>query len=925
MVRKIASAILVLVSIFSVETNAQCIVINELLINGASSFDGQSAPNTEEWIELYNTCSEPIDISCWALADDDFVIRFPAGTVIQPNDFFVVGSVNSSVTVDLFPATCNCASPLTATIIFTNGGEQLVLIDDTGVIQDGVIWGGGQNVPFNINDSNGGCGNISTNVTNASAQFEQLPLVSGSSGEGCTYARACDGSPIWEIRCGADISAHAPNGDVVIVDIDASASNICTDQCIDFSDLSIGDVNGWTWTFEGAATPNSALENPTSICYNTAGVFDVTLTVTTDCGTFSQIFTNFITVSNTVPFTISANGPTTFCEDESVTLNTSVPGVYQWYQGTSPINGASGASFTPTVSGDYYAASGTGACQSTSNTISIVINPLPIAIISNPASLGACEGEVITLTANTGTGVQWYLNDIAIPGATSISFDATLSGDYSIEVTSNNCSTTSSLITILFSPVPSVVLSPAGPINLCPGNEITLTATGNYDDFTWLKDDVPFANNTSSATINTAGEYQILVSNGDNCEVLSNIVVVTILNVDALTISADNNITSICPTATTTLTASANFFSYSWEMNTNPIGSNSNVLENAAVGNYTVEATDANNCVVTYGISITSATVPNATILPNGDVITCEDTFTLTASGGVNYQWLQDNLPIVGATGTTFQANTDGAYSVRAINAAGCEGTSIPTNVDFREGIEPEIIGPISPVCEGNEATLSLNVNYSSVEWSTGETTQTLEITSSGNYFVNVIDENGCEGQDDFDFTFVSLPNVNAGQDVNSDCSNGAFLEVTGDGNLSWQPSPFLKTITETYVQANPTQTTTFTAQAEQNGCFATDDVTVTVECTFLYVPNSITPNGDGVNDVLQIIGTGIGDFHISIFDRWGDVVYESNDINQAWTGGKNDYYVQDGVYSFVITAYDLEGLPITENIQIYGSVLVLR
>jgi hypothetical protein len=63
----------------------------------------------------------------------------------------------------------------------------------------------------------------------------------------------------------------------------------------------------------------------------------------------------------------------------------------------------------------------------------------------------------------------------------------------------------------------------------------------------------------------------------------------------------------------------------------------------------------------------------------------------------------------------------------------------------------------------------------------------------------------------------------------------------------------------------------------------------------------------------------------LKIFNRWGDVVYESNDINQAWTGGKNDYYVQDGIYSFVITAYDLEGLPITENIQIYGSVLVLR
>ncbi len=925
MVRKLAGALLVLASIFSVESNAQCIVINELLINGASSYDGQSAPNTEEWIELYNTCSTPVDISCWALADDDFVIRFPAGTVIQPNDFFVIGSTNSGVPVDLFPATCNCASPLTATIIFTNGGEQLVLIDDSGIIQDAVMWGGGQNVPFNVNNSDGGCGNISTNVSIASAQFEPLPLLGGSSGEGCTYARACDGSPTWEIRCGADITAQAPNGDVVLVDFDASASNICLGECIDFSDLSIGDVSSWAWTFEGAATPSSSLENPTSICYNSVGSFDVTLTVIAACGAFTETFSDFITVSAVTPFTISGDGPTTLCEGESLILNTSSPGVYQWYFGTSPINGATGTSFAPGLSGDYYATSGSGACQTTSNTISVLINPLPVAFVFNPTSLNGCEGEVITLTANTGTDVQWYLNDIAIPGATGITYDATLSGDYSIEVTTNNCTAVSNVVSLLFSPIPNVTLSPTGPINICPGLEITLTASGNYDDFTWLRDDVPFNNNSSSATVNTGGEYQILVSNGGNCEVLSNIVVVSILNVDAITINAENNSTTICPTATTTLTASANFVSYSWEMNSNPIGTNSNILENAEVGNYSLEAVDANDCVVTSNISITAAAVPNATILPNGDVITCEETFTLTASGGTNYQWFQDDLPISGAVGSTFLASADGAYTVTAINVAGCEDTSIPTNITFAEGITPEILGPNAPICEGNEATLSLNAVYTSVEWSTGETTQTMKITASGNYFVNVIDANGCEGQDDFEFTFIELPNVNAGEDAASDCSDGAFLEATGDGNLSWLPSPFLKTITETYVQANPKQTTTFTAQAEQNGCYATDDVTVTVDCTFLYVPNTITPNSDGVNDVLQIIGIGIGDFHIVIFDRWGDVVYESTDINQAWTGGKNDYYVQDGVYSYVITAYDLEGLPITEDIQIYGSVLVLR
>jgi gliding motility-associated-like protein len=117
----------------------------------------------------------------------------------------------------------------------------------------------------------------------------------------------------------------------------------------------------------------------------------------------------------------------------------------------------------------------------------------------------------------------------------------------------------------------------------------------------------------------------------------------------------------------------------------------------------------------------------------------------------------------------------------------------------------------------------------------------------------------------------------------------------------------------------------TFTAVAENNGCVNSDDVTVIVDCTSLFIPNSFSPNRDGINDVFLVDGTGIYEFELKIFDRWGELLFFTTDPGDAWTGGFKDYYVPDGVYTYQVKALDFKGNPIIGNGLVLGSILVIR
>jgi gliding motility-associated-like protein len=76
-------------------------------------------------------------------------------------------------------------------------------------------------------------------------------------------------------------------------------------------------------------------------------------------------------------------------------------------------------------------------------------------------------------------------------------------------------------------------------------------------------------------------------------------------------------------------------------------------------------------------------------------------------------------------------------------------------------------------------------------------------------------------------------------------------------------------------------------------------DITVVFEEPMLFIPNAFTPNNDGVNDVFRVSGIGIETFEMAIFNRWGETVFETNDLNAVWVGGKEEYFASDGIYHY--------------------------
>lgn len=198
------------------------------------------------------------------------------------------------------------------------------------------------------------------------------------------------------------------------------------------------------------------------------------------------------------------------------------------------------------------------------------------------------------------------------------------------------------------------------------------------------------------------------------------------------------------------------------------------------------------------------------------------------------------------------------------------------------------------------------------------------EYTSPGIYDVAVhcYTETGCIDAEDFIFYDVievhSLPVAGFEISGSSDELIGAYAEITSvstgaiacyyaisDGS-TYQSFDFSHEFTESGI-------ITITQIVENElGCTATAVGTVIINGYVFYAPNSFTPNEDGINDIWKPEVTGASTYHLQIFDRWGEVIFESDDQNEPWIGNvhRGEYYAQDGVYAYQVVIEDLVGLP---------------
>lgn len=830
-------------------SHAQCVLINEVMINPSNVCDGACVPNTAEWIELFNTCTTPVDLSCYVLTDGDFTITLPSGSSIPANGYFVIGSNNSGGALNVNIGTCGCTSGLATEIgILSNTAEQLILVNNAGVQQDAIYWGAGQ-FPVNITSMTlGSCAPINVNKPNNTG-FALVP----SSTDGCSVGRTCDASTTWQLKCGANISKGASNGLMGLPAFTASNTSVCPGDCISFTDNSLGNPLTWFWTFSGAATGNSNVQNPSSVCYNNSGNFTVTLQITNTCGTFTNTQTGYIQVGAGATPNITANGPLSFCAGNNVTLSTNAIGTYQWQQNGVAIPGATNSNLIVTQSGNYSVSVGSGSCSGVSNVLQVSVTPAATAVINPLSSTTICSGETVILeSANTANSYQWLLNGTAIAGATTQQLNVNSAGDYTLQVSSaNGCSAVSTPTTVSVLPTTTpVITSTNGQYSFCQGQSLNLEATAGLSNYQWY---------------------------------------------------LNNNIIAGATSATYTVTQT---------------------------GSYTVSVQGSNGCVANSAPSnITLLPLPTTLVSPGGPILICNAVPALlqAASGASSYQWYDDNGSISGATSSSFLASQTGNYYVNIANASGCSASSNTVEVSFNTGITVTIYNPNPSPCEGDVVFLSTMQNYNQIDWSTGENGIQISVSESGKYKVTVVNSGGCTATDEVDLVFQPKPFVEAGADVSSDCVTGVLLQGTGDGIPIWEPALGLGNDNTFEVNAAPINTTTYYLTVDNGTCKATDSLIVTAECSSVYVPSAFTPNNDGINDVFKAFGKELKDFKLVIYNRWGERIFQTQDINIGWDGTYRGTPAPFGMYVWELEAKDKNGNTMLIDIQSRGVVSLVR
>ncbi|MBI3423366.1 MAG: hypothetical protein HY011_10540 [Acidobacteria bacterium] len=404
-----------------------------------------------------------------------------------------------------------------------------------------------------------------------------------------------------------------------------------------------------------------------SINVTSAGSFTVRVTNASGCQ--SVVSDAVIVTVNSAPAkpTITANGPTTFCEGGSVNLTAPAGAAsYQWSNGATSqtINVTTAGSFTVRVTN-------AGGCQSTpSDAVTVTVNAAPVKPSITPnGPTTFCEGGNVTLTAPAGAASYQWSN-----GATTQSINVTTAGNFTVRVTNaSGCqSETSDALTITINPAPAKpAITPSGPTTFCEGGSVTLSAPAAAA-YQW-------SNGATTQTINVSasGSFTVRITNASGCQSsTSDTLAVTVNPPPAKPTITANGSLMICEGQSVTLSAPAGAAAYLWSN-----GATTPSITVTAAGTFTVQITNASNCqsVVSDPATVTVNPPLNISAHPVSQAVCAGAavTFSVTANGTapLSYQWRKNGSALNGATGSSFMlnaaaANDAGSYDV-VINS-GC-------------------------------------------------------------------------------------------------------------------------------------------------------------------------------------------------------------------------------------------------------------
>jgi gliding motility-associated-like protein len=354
---------------------------------------------------------------------------------------------------------------------------------------------------------------------------------------------------------------------------------------------------------------------------------------------------------------------------------------------------------------------------------------------------------------------------------------------------------------------------------------------------------------------------------------------------------------------------------------------------------YTVTAGNG-SCTSAASASFSVATQLPAPTAPTASVTTAPTctlptgTVTVSAPLGANYQYSING-------GTTWQASpvftglTASAsltITVRDI-ASGCTSSGTMVNIPAITGIPSAPIGTTQdPTCilPGSitvSSPVGANYQYSINGGITWQASTTFAGLTAQSYPVIVQEvSSGCESSATV-FTLSAPVGPTVTVSSGAIFSEGESITLTASGavDYNWTPGTYLDAATGSTVIATPDQSMVYcVVGTDANGCTDTACVILTmeIECGNLFIPNVFSPNENSMDDELCILGAVcITDLVFRIYNRWGELVFETTDPAICWDGKFRSEYVSSGAYAYTFEGTNVNG----ESVKREGTITVLR
>lgn len=633
--------------------------------------------------------------------------------------------------------------------------------------------------------------------------------------------------------------------------------------------------------------------------------------------------------------------PSALCAGQSAVISASGSGAGVTYRVFAAATGGTSLgnvpyTVSPTTTTTYYVEtvsnSDPSCVSATRVAVTITVNTAPTATAGSNSPV--CAGGDLNLTANTVTGATYswtgpggFTSTSQNPTLTAVT--ASMAGTYTVIISNGGCDSPGATVQVVVGAMPPYTITKTDP--LCSGGNTgtaTVNIVTNPSSYTYSWS--PTGGSGATASSLPAGTYTVTISGAGGCNATQSVVLTDPAPMTVTVATTQTSCTSPTGTATATAVSGSAITAYSWS----PSGGTGATASGLSAGNYTVTVTNANGCTATALANINAINGPVLTVASVTDV-TCiapnSGAATVSVTGGTpgyTYNWIPS-----GGTGATASNLSAGIYTATVTDNAGCtaaqtitigSGSQMNVQVNGSNATCGNANGTVTAVASGGSGTYTYT-------WSPGNLSGSNQSSlPAGTYIVTVSDGSGCTATATYNvgvngnLNVVIMPPSATIDEGDTVILNTTHLPNIPGATYVWTPAVGLSCTDCPNPLAYPSETTTYTVTVTTpDGCTGKAEITIFVNkiCGEYYIPTIFSPNSDGSNDEFCILGECITSMHLKIYDRWGELVFQSTLQNDCWDGTYKGKLMNSATFVYVVDLVFIDGKVINQK----GNLSLLR